>query len=108
MQKMRADLHGDGLHFAFVIGAALAALSGVLYTVWGQYITPSSMGMTAAALPLIQSGKIRAVGFRWACDKQLRDAVTDFADDADVALARGGFQPGDLRFDFFEDTAHNR
>jgi urea transport system permease protein len=37
----------------FVIGAALAGLSGVLYTVWGQYITPSSMGMTAAALPLI-------------------------------------------------------
>jgi len=34
----------------FVIGAALAGLSGVLYTVWGQYITPSSMGMTAAAL----------------------------------------------------------
>ena len=34
-------------------GAALAGLSGVLYTVWGQYITPSSMGMTAAALPLI-------------------------------------------------------
>ncbi|SCB10117.1 branched-chain amino acid transport system permease protein [Bradyrhizobium shewense] len=37
----------------FVIGAALAGLSGLLYTVWGQYITPSSMGMTAAALPLI-------------------------------------------------------
>jgi len=37
----------------FVIGAALAGLSGVLYTVWGQYITPSSMGMTSAALPLI-------------------------------------------------------
>jgi ABC-type branched-subunit amino acid transport system permease subunit len=37
----------------FVIGAALAGLSGVLYTAWGQYITPSSMGMTAAALPLI-------------------------------------------------------
>jgi ABC-type branched-subunit amino acid transport system permease subunit len=37
----------------FVIGAGLAGLSGVLYTVWGQYITPSSMGMTAAALPLI-------------------------------------------------------
>ena len=29
-----------------------------------------------------QSGKIRAVGFRWACDKQLRDAVTDFAGDS--------------------------
>ena len=37
----------------FVIGAALAGISGVLYTAWGQYITPSSMGMTAAALPLI-------------------------------------------------------
>jgi urea transport system permease protein len=37
----------------FVIGAALAGLSGVLYTAWGQYITPSSMGMTSAALPLI-------------------------------------------------------
>ncbi|HZX86880.1 MAG TPA: ABC transporter permease, partial [Reyranella sp.] len=25
----------------------------VLYTTWGQYITPSSMGMTAAALPIV-------------------------------------------------------
>ncbi|MCK0197165.1 ABC transporter permease [Ancylobacter sp. 6x-1] len=38
---------------AFVIGAMLAGLSGVLYTSWGQYITPSSMGMTAAALPIV-------------------------------------------------------
>lgn len=38
---------------AFVIGAMLAGLSGVLYTAWGQYITPSSMGLTAAALPII-------------------------------------------------------
>ncbi|MGY4505153.1 ABC-type branched-subunit amino acid transport system permease subunit [Bradyrhizobium sp. GM24.11] len=37
----------------FVIGAVLAGISGVLYTAWGQYITPSSMGMTAASLPLI-------------------------------------------------------
>lgn len=37
----------------FVIGAALAGLSGVLYTAWGQYITPSSMGITAAALPIV-------------------------------------------------------
>ncbi len=38
---------------AFVIGGALAGLSGVLYTSWGQYITPSSMGLTAASLPVI-------------------------------------------------------
>lgn len=37
----------------FVIGSALAGLSGVLYTSWGNYITPSSMGMTAAALPIV-------------------------------------------------------
>lgn len=38
---------------AFLIGSALAGLSGVLYTAWGQYITPSSMGLMAAALPIV-------------------------------------------------------
>ena len=38
---------------AFVLGSALAGLSGALYTSWGQYITPSSMGLTAAALPIV-------------------------------------------------------
>ena len=38
---------------AFVIGGAFAGLSGVFYTSWGQYITPSSMGLTAASLPVI-------------------------------------------------------
>ena len=38
---------------AFVIGAVLAGLSGALYTSWGQYITPSSMSITAAALPIV-------------------------------------------------------
>jgi branched-chain amino acid transport system permease protein len=37
----------------FVIGSVLAGMSGVLYTLWGSYITPSSMGLTAAALPII-------------------------------------------------------
>lgn len=38
---------------AFILGGGLAGLSGVLYTAWGQYITPSSMSITAAALPVI-------------------------------------------------------
>jgi branched-chain amino acid transport system permease protein len=38
---------------AFVIGSSLAGFSGVLYTTWGQYITPSSMGLTAASLPIV-------------------------------------------------------
>jgi branched-chain amino acid transport system permease protein len=38
---------------AFIIAAALAGMSGVFYTAWGQYITPSSMGITSAALPIV-------------------------------------------------------
>ncbi|HEY0420222.1 MAG TPA: branched-chain amino acid ABC transporter permease, partial [Acetobacteraceae bacterium] len=37
----------------FVLGSTLAGLSGVLYTAWGQYITPSTMGLTAAAAPIV-------------------------------------------------------
>lgn len=37
----------------FVLGGVLSGLSGVLYTLWGSYITPSSMGLTAAAMPVI-------------------------------------------------------
>ncbi|MDQ3343999.1 MAG: IS110 family transposase [Actinomycetota bacterium] len=44
--------------------------------------TPESLACLAGAAPSArQSGKLRAVTFRWACDKQLRDAVTDFAGD---------------------------
>jgi len=38
---------------AFVIGSMLAAVSGVLYTAWGQFITPSSIGLPAAAMPIV-------------------------------------------------------
>ncbi|WP_027730367.1 branched-chain amino acid ABC transporter permease [Variovorax paradoxus] len=37
----------------FVIGSALAGLSGILYTSWGQFITPASIGLPAAAMPII-------------------------------------------------------
>ena len=37
----------------FTIGGTLAGVSGILYTTWGSYITPSSMGLTAAALPIV-------------------------------------------------------
>jgi urea transport system permease protein len=55
--RLRAEMLGyDVRKFqlgAFVIGSALASLSGVLYTCWGQYITPSSMSLTSAALPIV-------------------------------------------------------
>ncbi|WP_347354935.1 IS110 family transposase [Intrasporangium sp.] len=48
-----------------------------------KYPTPESLACLAGVAPSTrQSGKVRAVGFRWACDKQLRDAVTDFAGDS--------------------------
>jgi transposase len=48
-----------------------------------KFPTPESLTCLAGAAPSTrQSGKLRAVGFRWSCDKQLRDAVTDFANDS--------------------------
>jgi ABC-type branched-subunit amino acid transport system permease subunit len=38
---------------AFVIASLLAGISGILYTNWGGYITPSSMGLVSAALPVV-------------------------------------------------------
>src|SRR5690606_2829284 len=59
----------------FVFGGVLAGLSGSLYTVWGSYITPSSMGLTAAAMPVIwvaTAGRksiggvvVATIGFVW-------------------------------------------
>ena len=37
----------------FLLAAALAAFSGVLYVQWGNYITPTQMGLVAAAQPVI-------------------------------------------------------
>jgi transposase len=45
-----------------------------------RFPTPESLACLAGVAPSTrQSGKSQAVGFRWAADKQLRDAVCDFA-----------------------------
>src|SRR5271166_1886047 len=74
-----------------------------------RFPTPESLACLAGVAPSTrQSGKMRAVGFRWACDKQLRDAVCDFAGDsrhanvwaADLynrAIARGHDHPHAVR-----------
>ena len=49
----------------------------------GRFPTPESLACLAGVAPSTrQSGKTRAVSFRWACDKNLRDAITDFAGDS--------------------------
>jgi len=74
-----------------------------------RFPTPESLACLAGVAPSTrQSGKIRAVGFRWSCDKQLRDAVTDFAGDSrraspwaaqlyDDAITRGHDHPHAVR-----------
>ena len=37
----------------FVIAALLAGISGLLYVQWGNYITPSQVGLLQASLPVI-------------------------------------------------------
>ncbi len=49
----------------------------------GRFPTPDSMACLAGVAPSTrQSGKVTIVAFRWAVDKQLRDAVCDFAGDS--------------------------
>lgn len=49
----------------------------------GRFPTPESLACLAGVAPSTrQSGKVKYVGFRWAADKQLRDAVCDFAGDS--------------------------
>ncbi|WP_261763893.1 IS110 family transposase [Pseudonocardia asaccharolytica] len=49
----------------------------------GRFPTADSLACLAGVAPSTrQSGKIRALGFRWGADKQLRDALCDFAGDS--------------------------
>ena len=55
--EQRAELLGYDVRkyrlVTFCIGSALAGLSGALYTAWGQFITPASIGLPAAAMPIV-------------------------------------------------------
>ena len=54
----------------------------------GRFPTASSLACLAGVAPSTrESGKVRIVAFRWAVDKQLRDAVCDFAGDSRHANA---------------------
>jgi transposase len=54
----------------------------------GRFPTADSLACLAGVAPSTrESGKVRIVSFRWAVDKQLRDAVCDFAGDSRHANA---------------------
>ncbi len=49
----------------------------------GRFPTPEALTCLAGVAPSTrQSGKLKAVTYRWAADKELRDAVCDFAGDS--------------------------
>ena len=49
----------------------------------GRFPTDDALAALAGCAPSTRhSGKHHAVVFRYACDKKLRDAITDFADDS--------------------------
>ena len=55
--ELRTELLGYDIRarqwVVFVLSAMLAGLSGLLYVQWGNYITPSQVGLQQAALPVI-------------------------------------------------------
>jgi transposase len=75
----------------------------------GRFTTRDSLTCLAGVAPSTrQSGKVKSVTFRWGADKQLRDALCDFAGDSrraspwaadlyDKAIARGCDHPHAVR-----------
>jgi transposase len=83
--------HPDGHIFTSLPRAGTVRVARLLAEIGdarGRYPTPESLVCLAGAAPSTrQSGKVKVVSFRWAVDKQLRGAVTDFAGDSHTANA---------------------
>ncbi len=87
----------------------VARLIGEIGDARGKFPTAASLAALAGVAPSTrQSGKVKAVTFRWGCNKQLRDALCDFAGDSrhdnpwaadlyDNAIARGHDHPHAVR-----------
>ena len=102
----RGDLHQSLPRSGTVRAARLLAEIG---DARGRFPTRDSLACLAGVAPSTrQSGKVKAVTFRWGADKQLRDALCDFAGDSrranpwaadlyDKARARGRDHPHAVR-----------
>jgi transposase len=105
-------LHADGHIFTSLPRSGTVRAARLLAEIGdcrARFPPPESLACLAGVAPSTrQSGEHRAVNFRWAADKQLRDAICDFAGDsrranpwaADLyrrALARGHDHPHAVR-----------
>jgi transposase len=83
----RLETHADAAIFTSLPkaghGVRAAALLGELGDVRARFPDNDCLAALGGAAPVtITSGKRRVVKFRWACDKKLRNALVDFADDS--------------------------
>lgn len=79
------DAHPDGAIFTSLPRSGTVRAARLLAEIGdarGRFPTPESLACLAGVAPSTrQSGKVKAVVFRWGADKQLRDALCDFAAD---------------------------
>lgn len=83
----RLEVHADQAVFTSLPkagrGVRAAALLSEIGDVRTRFPDEEALAALAGVAPVTRaSGKLRSVGFRWACDKKLRAAVVDFADDS--------------------------
>lgn len=83
----RLDAHADAHIFTSLPkaghGVRAAALLAEIGDVRARFPDEESLASLAGVAPVTRaSGKYHAVGFRWAADKKLRNALIDFADDS--------------------------
>jgi len=81
------DAHADAHIFTSLPkaghGVRAAALLAEIGDVRSRFPDEESLAALAGVAPVTRaSGKMHAVGFRYACDKKLRNAIIDFADDS--------------------------
>jgi transposase len=105
-------LHADAHIFTSLPRAGTVRAARMLAEIGdcrARFPTPEALaGLAGVAPSTRKSGKIKIIAFRWAVDKQLRDAVCDFAGDSrraspwaariyDNAVARGKDHPHAVR-----------
>jgi transposase len=83
----RLEVHADAMVFTSLPkaghGVRAAALLAEIGDVRQRFPNEEALAALAGVAPVTRaSGKLCSVGFRWACDKQLRNALVDFADDS--------------------------
>jgi transposase len=83
----RLEFHADAQIFTSLPraghGVRAASLLAEIGDVRERFPDEEALAALAGVAPVTKaSGTMRSVGFRWACDKKLRNAVIDFADDS--------------------------